>query len=385
MPSAAERAVAGFRDGFGRDPSLLARAPGRVNLIGEHVDYSEGFVLPAAVDRDVCVAAAPAVAGLVRARAADLDEADAFDPSEPFAPLPGWRGYLRGVVAVLVEAGLPVGAADLVVAGDVPRGAGLSSSAALEVAIARALLALAGRSLPGLELARLCRRAETEKVGVSCGIMDQCASVFGRAGHALLLDCRSLEIRPIPIPAGAALVVCDTGTRRSLQSSAFNQRFEECRQASARLGVPSLRDVPGEGLDARLADLPEPLRRRARHVVREIARTLDAARALERGDLPALGRLMDASHAGLRDDYEVSTAELDALVLAARAIPGVYGSRMSGGGFGGCTLSLVDEQALPGFPALVRDAYRGAAGRTAEVFVCRPSDGATVWQGTFSP
>ena len=378
MSGAAERAVTAFRAGLGRPPALLARAPGRVNLIGEHVDYSDGFVLPAAIDREVAVAASPGSAGQLTARAVDLAQEDRFDPSEPFAHRPGWSGYVRGVVAVLGEAGYPVGPANLAIAGDVPRGAGLSSSAALEVAVARALLALAGRALPDLELARLCRRAEVEKVGVACGIMDQCAAILGRAGHAVLLDCRSLDYQRIPVPPGVALVVCDSGTRRNLQDSAFNQRFRECREASERLGVASLRDVPVEHLEERLQSLPEPLRRRARHVVREIDRTVRAARALEQGDLTALGRHMDASHTGLRDDYQVSTAELDALVGIARAIPGVYGSRMSGAGFGGCTLSLVSETALPEFPERVREGYRGATGREATVFVCRPSDGASV-------
>lgn len=378
MTVAAERAVEAFRAGFGRHPTLLSRAPGRVNLIGEHVDYSDGFVLPLAIDRVVVVAAAPGRGSLLRIRAADLSETDSFDPIAPFTPTPGWRGYARGVAAVLLEAGILPGPADLAIAGDIPRGAGLSSSAALEVALARALLALAGVSLPDLELARLCRRAEVEKVGVACGIMDQCASILGREGCALLLDCRSLESRPIAVPPAAVIVVSDTGTRRSLQSSAFNERFRECAEASAALGVASLRDVAEAELDSLLPQLEEPLRRRARHVVREIARTLRTAAALERGDLAAVGGYINASHQGLRDDYEVSTPELDALVAAARQAPGVYGSRMSGGGFGGCTLSLVAEGAATEFSARVADSYHRTTGREANSFVVRPSAGATV-------
>ncbi|HTL04206.1 MAG TPA: galactokinase [Gemmatimonadales bacterium] len=378
MPTAAERAVAAFRAGFGRDPTLRARAPGRVNLIGEHVDYSDGFVLPLAIDRAVVVAAAPGATPALRAHVADLTERDSFDPAAPFQAAGGWRDYIRGVAAVLREAGIAVPPADLAIAGDVPRGGGLSSSAALEVAVARALLALAGASLDPLELARLCRRAEVEKVGVACGIMDQCASILGREGFAILLDCRSLAVRPIPLPAEAVLVVSDSGTRRSLQSSAFNQRFRECAEASALLGVAALRDVPIEALDRLLPSLPEPLRRRTRHVVQEIARTLETAAALEQGDLAAVGRFMNGSHQGLRDDYEVSTPELDALVAAARAQPGVYGSRMSGGGFGGCIISLVSRDTLEGFAERVAEQYRGVTGREAKSFAVRPSAGAGV-------
>jgi len=378
MPTAAERAVAAFRAGFGREPTLRARAPGRVNLIGEHVDYSDGFVLPLAIDRAVVVAAAPGATSALRAHVADLAERDSFDAAAPFQAAAGWRDYVRGVAAVLREAGIAVPPADLAIAGDVPRGGGLSSSAALEVAVARALLALAGASLDPLELARLCRRAEVEKVGVACGIMDQCASILGREGFAILLDCRSLAVRPIPMPAEAVLVVSDSGTRRSLQSSAFNQRFRECAEASALLGVAALRDVPFGALDRLLPSLPEPLRRRTRHVVQEIARTLQTAAALEQGDLAAVGRFMNGSHQGLRDDYEVSTPELDALVAAARAQPGVHGSRMSGGGFGGCIISLVSRDTLEGFAERVAEQYRGVTGREAKSFAVRPSAGADV-------
>ncbi len=324
-----ERAVTAFSQAFGAAPALVARAPGRVNLIGEHVDYSGGLVLPIAIDRDLVVAVRARSDGAVNAVAAD-------------AAATGWQPYIEGVRALLSEqSGASVGA-DISIAGDVPRGAGLSSSAALEVATATALAALHGIAIDPVDLALLCQRAENEWAGVNCGIMDQFASALARAQHALLIHCDTLSYQHVPIPPEAAVIVAESGVERSLTASHFNTRFQECADAARLIGVALLKD-------AQLADtesLPEPLRRRARHVVTEIARTRALAAALQAGDLPSSGVLLDESHESLRNDYEVSVPELDRLVAKARRVAGVYGSRLTGAGFGGCTMTLCAVDAV---------------------------------------
>ncbi|MGH7553033.1 MAG: galactokinase [Longimicrobiales bacterium] len=382
---AAERAASALREALGRDGMLLARAPGRVNLIGEHVDYNGGYVLPVAIDRDVAVAASQRDDGVLRVLATDLGEittiqlADLLVDRRDRATLvpQGWSDYVRGVAAVLIEEGIELRGADLSIAGDVPPGVGLSSSAALEVACAHSFLELAGATLPPERIATLCRRAEVEWAGVSCGIMDQFIAVLGRAEHALFLDCRSLAYEHVRIPAGVRLVATYSGIRRGLQDSAFNQRVRECREAAQLLGVGELRDVSPDYFATKEAELPEPMRRRARHVVLEIERTCQAAQALREGDAARVGELMIASHAGLRDDYQVSTTDLEALVESALRLDGVLGSRISGAGFGGCTITLVEESAVDVFAREVPIAYRRATGREAAVYVCRAGSGAT--------
>jgi galactokinase len=325
------------------------RAPGRVNLIGEHTDYNNGFVLPCAIDRFTVVEATARDDRTVRVESFgehDEFELDAVERSGT------WRDYVRGVVQLLeLEHG-----ASLRIETTVPRGAGLSSSAALEVAVGRALSEIAGE-----ELALICRRAENEFVGVQSGIMDQFTVTLARAGHALLLDCRDLAYRHIAIPDGVAIVVCDSHLRRALASSEYNERRAECEAAAAQLGLASLRDATRE----QVADLP-----RARHVVGENERTLRAAAALETGDCSTFGELMNASHESMRDDFEIVPPELDALAAATRAVDGCYGSRLTGGGFGGCTVSLVDEQAVDAVTAAAEDL-------AATVYVFRASAGAT--------
>jgi galactokinase len=385
---AAERASAALRDALGRDSMLLARAPGRVNVIGEHVDYNGGYVLPIAIDRDVSVAASQRDDGVIRVLAADLGEIVTIELAELHAGRPGqgtvaprgWSDYVRGVAAVLIEEGIELRGADLAVAGDVPPGVGLASSAALEVACAHGLLQLAGVTLPPERIATLCRRAEVEWAGVSCGIMDQFIAVLGRAEHALFLDCRSLAYEHVRIPAGVRLIATYSGQRRGLQDSAFNERVRECREAAQLLGVGELRDVSPDYFAARESELPQPLRRRARHVVLEIERTRQAAQALREGDAARVGELMVASHAGLRDDYQVSTPDLEALVECALRLDGVLGSRISGAGFGGCTITLVEDAAVDAFAREIPIAYRRASGREATVYVCRAANGAAAWR-----
>lgn len=327
--------------------AVVVRAPGRVNLLGEHTDYNEGFVLPCAIDRYTTVEAEPR--GDRRMHVESLGQSDDFD-LDAIERTRSWRDYVRGVVALLeLEHG-----ASLRIETTVPRGAGLSSSASLEVAVGRAL-----SDLPGEQLALLAQRAENGFVGVQSGIMDQFAVTLARAGHALLLDCRDLSYRHIPIPDGVAIVVCDSHVERRLTSSGYNRRRAECDAAAAGLGLASLRDAT---LD-QVADLP-----RARHVVSENERTLRGAAALEAGDCTTFGQLMDASHASLRDDFEVVPPALDELAATTRAVDGCYGSRITGAGFGGCTVSLVTDAAV----ASVRAA---AEAWGATVYVCRASDG----------
>jgi galactokinase len=315
---------------------MRAFGPGRVNLVGEHTDYNDGLCLPFAIELGVTVEVRDGEDGQVRAVARDLGEEDVFALADP-PPADGWRAFVRGTVAELQRAGHPLRPADVTIAGDLPQGAGLSSSAALEVALALALLRHGGLPEPDRrELARLCSRVENEWVGAETGLLDQLAALFGQRGHALRLDVRTLEIRPVPLRLdGWGLVVADSGERHAHASSGYNDRCDECRRACAALGVASLRD-------ARAADaerLPEPLRSRALHVIEENARVDEAVDALERGDLPALAALIDASHRSLRDLYEVSVPAVERTVERLKEA-GAAGARIMGGGFGGAVLAL---------------------------------------------
>lgn len=360
----------------------LFRAPGRVNIIGEHTDYNDGFVLPAAIDRQIWLALKMRQDREVTVHSLDFSETSAFslDAIERDAERP-WSNYLRGVCLVLEEAGYRLPGAEVAFAGDIPIGSGLSSSAALEMATATAFLSLAGREVPREQLARLCQRAENEFVGTRCGIMDQFVSALGRTGHAILIDCRSLAHRSIPLPEGVRLIVSDTGVRRGLVSSEYNTRRQQCEEAVALLrevipNLTSLRDLTLEQLEANARTLPEVIYRRARHVVTENDRVMKAIGSMERGDLPQLGHLLNLSHGSLRNDYEVSCAELDTMVAIARCQPGAYGSRMTGGGFGGCTVSLVAEEHAPAFVGGVAPAYKDETGLEAQIHICSVADGA---------
>lgn len=381
LGDARDRAIRAFRDTFDGEPTIVARAPGRVNIIGGHVDYSGGFVLPAAIDRDLVVAAAVRPDRVVEAVAADY-EAEGGPQSFELDGLAdagtGWGSYVRGVAALLDErlgGGLP--GARLAIAGDVPQGAGLSSSAALEAATATALIALADVELPREELAVLCRRAEVEWAGVSCGVMDQFISIMGRRDHALLLDARSLEYRHIPLPPTLRLVAMDSGISRELRGSAFNDRVEATRRAAEILGVPQLRDVSPSEMDTRETELPEPIRSRAMHVVEEIRRTEEAARALEAGEMGVVGRLVLASHESSRTLFQSSLPELDTLVAAAAGVDGVYGARLSGAGWGGCAVALAHVDAVPELRRTVTATYLQEHGRKTVVHVYRAAAGAS--------
>ncbi len=369
-------AVAAYRRHFRGEPAFVVAAPGRVNLIGEHTDYNDGFVLPAAIDRHVVVAASPRDDDLVSVYAADLGEGASFalGDIQKAAEHP-WNNYQRAVAWALQGAGYRLCGLNMVVTSDVPIAAGLSSSAAIELAAAHAFEVAGGWTIGGVERALLCQKAENEFVGMRCGIMDQYIISLGEAGHALLIDCRSLEYRAIPMAAGPLLVICDTKKRRGLVDSEYNLRRQECERGAALLGVRALRDVTPAELGRRQSMLEPVTLKRCRHVVTENQRVLDAVQALEADDLAAFGRLMNASHESLRDDYEVTGAELDALAEAAWGVEGVLGARMTGAGFGGCTVNLVAPEALDEFLRRVPEEYRQRTGLEAEIHVCHAVQG----------
>jgi galactokinase len=346
-----DRAVSGFVKAYHRQPDLVAFAPGRVNLIGEHTDYNDGFVLPCAIPFGTAVAFGQRDDGIMRAQALDLqNQITQFELSANIAtaPIGDWSNHVRGVGAGLFASGLKIAGADIAISGNVPQGAGLSSSASLAVSLAIGLSHLAGVTRPDpTELAKIAQWSEHNYVGCACGIMDQLASARSVKGHAVLIDCRSLDAQPVPIPDDAAIVIVHSGVTRGLVDSAYNERREQCEAAAQYFGVASLRDL---GLDRLIADgkALDPIAfRRARHVVTENARTIAAAAALRTNDLPALGALMRASHASLCDDFEVTVPQVDALVDFMSDIIGNDGGvRMTGGGFGGCVVALLPKKGV---------------------------------------
>jgi galactokinase len=371
-----------FRERFGPTPQpRVFRAPGRVNLIGEHTDYNLGFVLPVALDLATYIAAAPSPGGKLRIYSEDRQELREFDAASHGAvePTRQWTDYPIGVARELVRAGVPVEGANLLIRSTVPDGAGLSSSAALEVSSALALLA--GREFDRLELARLCQRAERNFVGMPCGIMDQYISLFGRAHSAVEIDCRSLGHRLVKLPEGVAFIAVNTMVKHALSGSAYRDRVRECAAAVEGIqavypDVQSLRDVSPEQFAGVASRLPEVVARRARHVVTEDARVHHFGEASGHGDVTGMGKLMVESHRSLQHDYEVSCEELDFLVDAALALDGVYGSRMTGGGFGGCTVTLLRTETAASFRESVARVYERHYGVTPRVYSCEPSEGA---------
>lgn len=370
-----------FEQRFGRMPRVF-RAPGRVNLIGEHTDYNDGFVMPVAIPLATRVAIAPTAGRAVTVYSENFAESATLDldDSDP-RPRGNWSDYVRGVIVMLDRTCGDLQGANLLMAGDVPLGSGLSSSAALEVAVATALLANSGHAMDKTNIARLCQRAENEFAGARCGIMDQFASCQARANHAILLDCRSVEARYLALPDNLALVVCNTMVKHAHSAGEYNRRREECELAVRTLSrfradIIALRDATLDDLAQFGAALDPTILRRARHVVTENARALDAAAALDREDAVGFGRLMGESHRSLRDDFEVSCAELDAMVDFASRIEGVYGSRMTGGGFGGCTVSLVDRGRAEAVAAKIFESYLTYTGIRCECYVFRAAEGA---------
>jgi galactokinase len=383
LPALVNRARTRFSETFGDSPTArVAVAPGRVNLIGEHTDYNDGFVLPMAIGRHAVVVFRRRPDRSLRAHSVAFDETK--EVSLDTLAAPGghdWLAYVAGVAWALRDEGEEPGGLDAVVDGDVPIGAGLSSSAALEMATARALCAISGIGWDPVRMAKFGQKAENRYVGMNCGIMDQFASAACREGHALLLDCRSLETRPVPVPEEAAVVVMDTGARRSLAGSAYNDRRAACERVVAHLqgfepSVRALRDVTPELLERGRTGLALTDYQRASHVVPENRRPVEMAEALAAGDLPAAGRLMNDSHFSLRDLYEVSCEELDLVTEIARKQLSCYGARMTGAGFGGCAVALVAADAVTSFCDHVLSVYTSRVDLPAALYPCRPVAGA---------
>jgi galactokinase len=370
-----------FASLFGGEPRLFF-APGRVNLIGEHTDYNDGFVLPVAIDRGTLTAGRARGDRLVRVHSVNLGETAELDLDRPGPPRRGlWLDHVEGVARAIEAAGSRLCGADLALESDVPLGAGLASSAALQISVGLTLLSLSAVPMHRLTLARAGQRAEHEFVGTECGIMDHLAATLGLADHALSIDCRSQAVTPVPLDPDIAIVVCDTGVRRELARSEYNVRRAECERAVELLrpvvpNITALRDVGVSRLPEVEALLPDPLRKRCRHVVTENDRTLRAAEALKNADRVALRELMAASYRSLRDDYEVSCPELDALVTIGDTIEGSLGHRMTGAGFGGCTVHLVPSDGVARFQRTIAQEFERTFRRTPATFATRTSDGA---------
>src|SRR5215207_5699247 len=358
------------------------RAPGRVNLIGEHTDYNDGFVMPVAIDLSTWVKISPFETRKLQLHSENFGDDIEIDLDDKnLARRDHWSDYPIGVAVMLERAGHRLQGAQLQIRGEVPIGSGLSSSAAIEVATACALVANSGLEIDPRELALLCQRAENEFVGARVGIMDQFVSLFGQAQKALLLDCRALEFRLLPLPDNVQLIICNTMVKHALASSAYNERRAQCEAGVKHLaqllpGVAALRDVTLKELEQFGRDLPEVVYRRCRHVVTENARVLSAANALEKRALNEFGKLMGESHRSLRDDYEVSSRELDVMVELARDQDGVYGARMTGGGFGACTVNLVAAEHVEGLRERVAKDYERLTGLNPEIYICKASNGA---------
>jgi galactokinase len=377
-----------FQEKYESAPAHIARAPGRVNLLGEHVDYNAGFVLPAAIDRATYIAFSPADSDQTTLAAADFGEEASFSPQTmpsknrlDGSPLPEWARYPAGVMWSLTEDHLAVPAMNAVYASDVPRGSGLSSSASVEMAFVIAWQAIGEWVVPSIMRALLGQKAENEYVGVNCGIMDQFASACGVTNYLLLLDCRSLEWKPIPLPEDISIVIANTKVRRTLTSGEYNRRRAACEEAVQLLkpdlpDITALRDVGMEEFNRLAGGLPEEVSKRARHVVEEIERTKQAEALLEAGNVQHFGELMNECHVSLRDLYEVSCPELDVMVRVAQSLEGCYGARLTGAGFGGCTVNLVAEGQSEVFSAQLARGYRSEVGYEPEIYITQASNGA---------
>src|SRR5215207_7830451 len=381
-----------FQEKFGSAPTHVARAPGRVNLLGEHVDYNDGFVLPAAIDRATYIVFAPNDATQTVLVAADFDQETSFSsqtiPSKTQVdgtPLPEWAQYPAGVMWALNERQLATPGMKAIYASDVPRGSGLSSSASVELVYATAWQALGGWALPAMERALLGQKAENQYVGVNCGIMDQFASACGVENKLLLLDCRSLEWNTIPLPEVVSIVIADTKVRRKLTSGEYNKRRAACEEAVRLLqhdlpDIKSLRDVSVEEFNRFARKLPEEVMKRSRHVVEEIERSNQAETLLGAGNIQRFGELMNECHVSLRDLYEVSCPELNVMVDIAQSLEGCYGARLTGAGFGGCTVNLVAHEQAEMFSKALAEGYQAELGYPPEIYITRASNGAELLQ-----
>ncbi|MCB9418225.1 MAG: galactokinase [Ardenticatenaceae bacterium] len=374
-----QRVIEAFEQQFGERPSTIIRAPGRVNLIGEHTDYNDGFVLPMAIDRAVWLALRPRGDGRIHATSLEQTEPVDFALAD-IQHSGGWGEYVKGMAKMLLDSGHDLAGWESILTSDVPVGSGLSSSAALEMAVGCAFAVVSGFPFDGNQMARFGQRTENEWVGANTGIMDQMISANGQAGYALLIDCRDLATQPIPLPSGTAVLIMDTMTRHSHTESGYNERRQQCEAAAAYFEVSALRYVSITEFLAHETELELPIRKRARHVVTENLRTLNAVKAMRNNDAPLLGQLMNESHASLRDDFEVTNDELDIMARTAQAQPGCYGARMTGGGFGGCAVALVQADLMHDVAAAVATQYEAATGLKPQIFSTSAAAGTAVIQ-----
>lgn len=380
---ALERIAATYQEKFGQAPELLVSAPGRVNLIGEHTDYNDGFVLPVAIDKKIIIGGSRRADDVVRLYSLNFGEFQEFSISS-LIKQNTWSDYVKGVVSELLQDGHHLRGFNAVLEGNVPRASGLSSSAAIEVASAFFMAQMFQLSMSGEEMAKLCQRAENRFVGVNCGIMDQFISRLGKLGHALLIDCRDLRYQLVPFEVeGCSIVMCNSNVKRQLVDSAYNERRSQCEEGARLLkaklpAIAALRDVTSAQLHAHAALLPPLTFQRCRHVVTENERVTQAVEALNANNIVRFGELLNQSHESLRDDYQVSCKELDMLVELARGVNGTIGSRMTGAGFGGCTVSLVKDSAVETFRQVIVEKYKERTGITADVYISKAEDGARV-------
>ena len=377
-----QQLIALFEKTFGEQPELFFQAPGRVNLIGEHTDYNDGFVLPCAIDYQAIIATTPRDDHKLVVTAAAFDgQVTEFELALPIEPSENatWSNYVRGVATALLERGLALKGANMAIIGNVPQGAGLSSSACLEVCTGLALTRMSDHDVSLKDLALIGQEAENKYVGVNCGIMDQMVSARGEEGHAMLLDCRSLDTRSIAIPEGAAVVIINSNKKRGLVDSEYNTRRQQCEAVAKHFDVKALRDITVEMLEARKDELDEVAYRRARHVVTEDVRTLEAAEVMPQGDLKRMGELMAASHISMRDDFEITVPEIDTIVDIVKNVIGAEGGvRMTGGGFGGCVVALAPENKVEAIKEAIASQYETRTGLAADIYVCKASQGASV-------
>ena len=373
-----EKVANAFNERFSTEPTFITRAPGRVNLIGEHTDYNDGFVFPMAIDREMWIALRPREDKEVHLTSIDYEETAVFDLTNFSKGEAHWIEYIKGIAWKLQQNGYELNGWEGVMTGNIPRGSGLSSSAGLELASAYAFTAVSDFAWNAVQMAQFSQLAENEWVGVNCGIMDQMISATGEAGQAILIDCRSLETKSFPLPSGTAVVVMDTATRRGLVDSAYNERRQQCEAAAQFFGVAALRDVSVAQFLESDSQLDELTRKRARHVVTENQRTLNAARAMQLDDAPLLGQLMHDSHISLRDDFEVSCKELDTMVTIAEIQESCYGARMTGAGFGGCAIALVNQFEVEDFVKTVAQEYEAQTNLKPAVYICQATAGASL-------
>ena len=378
--------VDAFAKHYGGEPTFVARAPGRVNLIGEHTDYNDGFVMPLAINHATWIALRPRADGIVSVHSLDYDATETFAVNGPFSKgSVQWIEYIKGVAWVMKNAGYKLTGWDGVLCGDVPQGAGLSSSAALEVVTARALVAASELRWDPVRMAIVGQSAENRWIGMNCGIMDQMISATGQAGHAIMIDCRVVvtdraadALTPVPLPPGTSVIILDTATRRGLVDSKYNERRSQCEAASKFFGVKALRDVDPGRFNAESDGLDEVTRRRARHVIYENTRVLAAAEAMRRGDVVSLGMQMVESHKSLRDDYEVSSDALNVMVDLSLEEKCCFGARMTGAGFGGCAVALVDAASADAFATTIAEKYQTKTNLSPNVYVCTATAGASL-------